>query len=39
MSNKILDSNQINQKIKRLSYEIYENNLEEKKNNFIWYKC
>ena len=31
MSSKILDSNQINQKIKRLSYEIYENNLEEKK--------
>ena len=31
MSSKILDSNQINQKIKRLSYEIYENNFEEKK--------
>ena len=31
MSSKILDSNQINQKIKRLSYDIYENNLEEKK--------
>ena len=31
MSNKILDSIQINQKIKRLSYELYENNLEEKK--------
>ena len=30
MSNKILDSIQINQKIKRLSYELYENNLEEK---------
>ena len=27
MSNVILDSYQINQKIKRLSYEIYENNL------------
>ena len=31
MQNKILDSNQINQKINRLSYELYENNLEEKK--------
>ena len=30
MSNVILDSHQINQKIKRLSYEIYENNLSEK---------
>ena len=31
MSNVILNSNQIGQKIKRLSYELYENNLEEKK--------
>ena len=31
MSNIILNSNQISQKIKRLSYELYENNLEEKK--------
>lgn len=31
MSNVILNSNQIVQKIKRLSYELYENNLEEKK--------
>ena len=31
MSNVILNSNQISQKIKRLSYELYENNLEEKK--------
>ena len=31
MSSKILNSNQINQKIRRLSYEIYENNLEENK--------
>ena len=31
MSNLILNSNQIGQKIKRLSYELYENNLEEKK--------
>jgi len=30
MSNIILNSNQINQKIKRLSYELYENNLDEK---------
>ena len=29
MNNVILDSFQINQKIKRLSYEIYENNLKE----------
>jgi len=29
MNNVILDSLQINQKIKRLSYEIYENNLKE----------
>lgn len=43
MSNVILDSYQINQKIKRLSYEIYENNLSEKsiiliginKNGFV----
>ena len=31
MSNVILNSNQISRKIKRLSYELYENNLEEKK--------